>query len=264
MPRSVKDQPPPVKTYVHHRVTLDELPDDLPQRYVAWLQERKYDCLVVMEKHQMMGAPTRPHLHVSIHTTFSNEHYVKEFRKTFPEVKGQKMQGSHICISQEHNDNYCLKGYKDRITRHIVEPVILYKTDMYTDEYINERHEEFWRVNDNIQANLTPQDISACSVVVIERKKTRAPTWLEKIPEKCIADYPMWEWDASISSKARIYKVVIRELGRAVKCISGRRIREICDGVQNTLAPEDTENEFWSKTYPEEFHRVETGFFRDI
>lgn len=250
--------------YVHHRLTLDGLSDDMEQKYIDWLKSKKYECLMVRECHNKLGEPVRPHLHVSIHVSFSNAQYVKLFRKDFPQVKGQKMQGSHNIEHPKLNDNYMCKGYKDK-SNNIVAPDIRFATLNYTPEYILQCHKDFWSIYDNTQKNLTPAPVSVSeTVVVIEKpKKKRAPTWMEKIPVICIEQYPQWEWDNSVDSKCRIYRIVMRELGNAVKKISPRIIREICDGVQNTLAPQDTENEFWRKVYPEEFNQVANGFFRD-
>jgi hypothetical protein len=254
------------KVYVHHRLFLDELGDGIVNQYIEWLRKNKWEAVMVYEEHKAMGEPTRPHLHVSIHTTFSNSQYVKLFRKQFPQVKGQKMQGSHIIENNKLNDNYIFKGYKDNTTDIIVEPDVEYATTLYTPEYITQCHTDFWKIHANIQKNLIPQTITpTIETIIIERpKKKRAPTWMEKMPAKVSEAYPSWEWDSSIDSKARIYRVVMKELGNASKKISTRIIRELCDGIQNALAPEDTENEFWSKVYPDQFHQVANGFFRDF
>lgn len=250
------------QTYVHHRLTLDGLSDDMEQQYIEWLKKKGYECIMVRECHKKMGEPVRPHLHVSIYTNFSNAQYVKLFRKDFPQVKGQKMQGSHIIDNPKLNDNYVLKGYKDNDI--INPPDVRYATLKYTPEYVLECHTDFWKINDNIQKNLTPAPLITNQIITIEKpRKKRAPTWMEKIPEKVIDAYPHWEWDASVDSKARIYRIVMKELGNAVKKISPRIIREICDGIQNVLAPLDTENEFWRKVYNEECSQVAQGFFRD-
>lgn len=254
-------------SYVHHRLTLDGLGDDIVSQYIDWLKKHAFECAMVYETHSKLGEPVRPHLHVSIYTSFSNAHYVKLFRKDFPQVKGQKMQGSHMIITPQFNDYYMFKGYKDKITNIIVQPDVRYKTSKYTSEYIQDCHIEFWKIYENTQRNLTPQPLSSMDlnqpIIIQQPKKKRAPTWLEKMPHKVEEAYPEWEWSSSIDSKARIYKVVMKELGNAVKKISPRIVREICDGIQNTLAPLDTENEYFKMVYKDEWPQITQGFFRD-
>ena len=252
-------------TYIHHRVTLTKLPEDWSKKYADWLCSQGYKSVIVFERTNMVGFPTKPHLHVCIHASVGDAHYIKKFREHFPEVKGQPMHGAHIIINELDNDKYIFKGLKDK------EPTILYNSG-YSEDYINQCHIDFWKSNAIKQSNLTPSIVpteqlhNEQSDVVLEGRpprKSKPLTWIQRIPQLCIESYPDWKWDSSVRSKARIYKIVIKNMGSATRIISGRRIRDICDGVQNTLAPEDTENEFWSKAYPDvEF--VPPGFFRDF
>lgn len=242
--------------YVHHRIF--EISQSVTQQIIEWVTNKGWKSLIVYEDTSKDGTKTRPHLHLSILTkTFSHAHYMKMFRKQFSEIKGQKMHGGHDIKDPYSNDKYVCKGRSQEEM-----PIILYNNG-YPESYIEECHINFWTQYNNKLDNVVRdnEERNKKSVVIEVPQKL---TWMQKIPVICIQEYPGWEWDASIESKARIYRIVMQKLGAVTKKISPKIVREICDGVQNTLAPKDTENEFWRLVYRDEYHQISPGFFRDF
>lgn len=188
---------------------------------------------------------TRNHIHTVLIFKQTKSTFFQQFLKKYSEYKGNK---SYSCEKVKKKDDmiaYCCKGLSSDIL-----PEVLIKSD---DICVVDYHTQYWKVNaivmEKKEVNMGCQNGS--SLV----SKAKSKSWSERVFEQ-IQDELSSECDVIISynngfkltdseqqllieAKRKVFRMVVRCLGKSVKKINENIIRDLYSGFINSILQKD-------------------------
>lgn len=233
---------PPIKKYrdfqpIHFRFT-HKSESDL-ESFIKFLLSYSVKTLTVFEDADL--EVNRPHTHTIIFVNETLSNFRKQFKKKFSDY-GRGDYGSCIIESLEKMERYLCKG-KDRR-----DPPDFRLIKEYDQTYLEIRHSEYWDENDRLKSE---SEIPG----VVKNVKPKKDTWMEETNKEIRRMYPSFvidKWELNARTRRIVFDVVMEKLGKAVKKISPKIIRELCDGQLNNLCGYEVRKEYWSQVFPEE------------
>lgn len=218
---------------IHFRFTHQN-EDDL-ERFIRFILSYSVKTLCVFEDAD--EEVNRPHLHTIIYAKETLSNFRKQFKKKFPNY-GRGDYGSCIIEHPDKMERYLCKG-KSRL-----QPADLRLVREYDMDIIDIRHTEYWDENDRLRSQ---------TVDNVKKPKSKAPTWMQLVNRQIREEYPTRKWGNNRESRLAVYDTVMQCLGKEVKKISPKIVRELCDGQLNNLAGYEVRSEYWQLVYPNEY-----------
>lgn len=227
----------PPQTYqpIHFRFTHKNEAD--LDKYIRFITSYGVKTLMVFEDAD--EEVNRPHLHTIVYAKETLSNFRKQFKKKFPDY-GRGDFGSCIIESIEKMERYLCKG-KGRLV-----PADLRLVKEYDMDVIDIRHTEYWDENERLRS--TGADGSNRNKI---KKKTL--TWMQEVNLYIREEYPTHKFDCDSASRRIVFDSIMIKLGSAVKKISPKIVRELCDGQLNNLCSYAMRTEYFQLVYPHEF-----------
>lgn len=228
---------PPIKKHrdfqpIHFRFTHKSETD--LESFIKFLLSYSVKTLTVFEDADL--EVNRAHTHTIIFVNETLNNFRKQFKKKFSDY-GRGDYGSCIIESLEKMERYVCKG-KDRR-----DPPDYRLIKEYEQTHLEQRHNEYWDENNKLIHQ---------SVKNVKPKKI---TWMEDVNLYIREQYPediFGKWEYNSTGKRIVYDIVMQKLGKLVKKISPKIIRELCDGQLNNLCGYEVRKDYWSQVFPEE------------
>jgi hypothetical protein len=201
-------------------------PHSAIETIVNWLNSNSLEAIIVRET----ASNEHIHFHLNFEKTFST--FTQRFRKKFPNLDGNEKKSFKQTKDTQQDifnvDCYCCKGNDENT----LPDVALAKLPKYTQEYIKECHDAYWKVNQSLKhKNKKEEKISAVDAVI------------EILPKQ---EFDNWN---SIA-KMVIYKHTMKYLNG--KVLDDFIVKRIVYGVANKLGIHEFHKEQFYRLFGEE------------
>lgn len=185
---------------------------------------------------------TRGHSHIVFQYSLTESTFRQKLVKKFSYLK-EGSRNEYYALSTkddlEANERYVCKGNsKDEM------PDIIGKSFQYTDELIEQRHKEYWKINDEIKKGDT-----------VKQAREKTETFVQYIVKELTVARNDFSY-SNIVDKKTVFECVMRCLGKKGKVLDTIIVRRLVYGVFNIIDPKGTAEAVYNQVF-EPFDRVE-------
>jgi len=226
-----------LKKHFHIRLTADIENAKYPQYAV----ERTVAHIIVRENADLDCKQT--HLHLHFNSVHSNDQSLRrEFKKWFPALSGNKDYS--LKEGDELGYVYVCKGTSS--DWETGKPTVLSTT--FSESEIQEFHRRYWNHKSRIVVKL-----AETAEPEIKKKKTRTPTWTERVIDEIRTNFPAKIWNLDLESdKIHLCDLILDRMGDVGKALDEMIFRRtfyaVYNGLRHNMAYE-SKTEFRSKFY---------------
>jgi len=208
-----------------------------------WVRHNTMECLIVREE------ANREHFHAIFTIRKKIEQFRKDFRKEFPELKGNSGYSLKDVKSQIGIEDYLCKGEAQGSLPDVIEA-----SPIWTEEKVKGHHESYWKRHEGCktedEANhlaKTGNDtvILSGTINTLSKLKVRTPTAVEKIAARLRREDPerIWTYHQQ-SHRKEVHQLMMRHLGDVGKTFDKLILKRIFNGVWLQLAPQEV-TDYW-------------------
>lgn len=211
-------------------------------RYAQYAVERTTKHILVRENADEDCKQT--HLHIHFESLHSNDQSLRrEFKKWFSALSGNKDYS--LKQGDELGYVYVCKGTDS--DWEIGKPTVLSTT--FSEDEIKEFHRRYWNHKSRVVVKLS----ETAEPPEPKKKKTRAPSWTERVTEEIRTNYPDKKWNLDLETdKISLCDKILDRMGDSGKALDEIIFRRIFYAVYNGLKHQmtnETKTEFRQKFY---------------
>lgn len=217
---------------LHLRITKDR--DDCI-KIIDWLrtQTNKYLCCYEVA--------SRGHSHMVFQYSLTESTFRQKLLKQFSYLKEGSRNEFYALSNKddlEANERYVCKGdSKDD------EPDIIGKSYHYTDELIEQRHKEYWKINEQLNKDN------------LVKAKVNTETFVQYVVKELTITRKDFSFNNLVDKKL-VFECVMKCLGKKGKVLDTIIVRRLVYGVFNIIDPKGTAEAVYNQVF-EPFERVE-------
>jgi len=190
---------------------------------------------------------TREHFHALFSSRKKIEQFRKDFRKNFPDLKGNSGYSLKDVKSEIGIQDYICKGDSLGIM-----PEVLEASPMWDETKIKGHHESYWNRHEHHkseeEANVLAKTGNDTLIISGMKTKVRTPTFIEKVANKLRKQDPEREWQFRLEiHRKHIYRTMMESLGESGKAFDKQILKRLFNGVCLQLCEAEV-TEWWEES----------------